>query len=160
MDPPKPSVLEAVHTCRTAGIKVIMVTGDHPVTAVAIAKQVGIVSEIVETKYERSFVSDMPISVNLVAEDEAIVLTGSELRNMNEEELDLVIRSYQEIVFARTSPQQKLLIVESCQRLGEIVAVTGDSTVCTVECIIDNLISDTLRQESFFFFFFFYTKFH
>lgn len=129
MDPPRPSVLDAVHTCRSAGIKVIMVTGDHPVTAIAIAKKVGIIGENVETKFERSLNPEAPFSVKSGVEEEAIVITGGELRNMNEEELDFVIRSYEEIVFARTSPQQKLLIVESCQRLGEIVAVTGDSPV-------------------------------
>ncbi len=106
-----------------------MVTGDHPVTAIAIAKQVGIISENVETKYERSYILDTPFSVKSGIEEEAIVVTGPELRNMDEEELDFIIRSYEEIVFARTSPQQKLLIVESCQRLGEVVAVTGDSPV-------------------------------
>ncbi|XP_011874816.1 PREDICTED: sodium/potassium-transporting ATPase subunit alpha-like [Vollenhovia emeryi] len=134
-DPPRPGVPEAVHKCRTAGIKVIMVTGDHPVTAMAIAKKVGIISEGHETGYERAILQNK--SQTQIIQDHsqvidvgvgvgAIVITGAELRNMDASELDNVIRSHEEIVFARTSPQQKLLIVESCQRLGEIVAVTGD----------------------------------
>ncbi|KYQ48574.1 Sodium/potassium-transporting ATPase subunit alpha [Trachymyrmex zeteki] len=127
-DPPRPGVPEAVHKCRTAGIKVIMVTGDHPVTAMAIAKKVGIISEGHETRYERAILQNKSYTqmTDSAVDAGAIVITGAELRNMNASELDNVIRRYEEIVFARTSPQQKLLIVESCQRLGEIVAVTGD----------------------------------
>uniref|UniRef100_A0A6V7I185 Sodium/potassium-transporting ATPase subunit alpha n=1 Tax=Bracon brevicornis TaxID=1563983 RepID=A0A6V7I185_9HYME len=124
IDPPRPSVPEAVHTCRTAGIKVIMVTGDHPVTAMAIAKAVGIIGEGHEVHYDKSLLQIHPTQAH--HSPKALVLTGSELRNMSSHELDGVIRNYEEIVFARTSPQQKLMIVESCQRLGEIVAVTGD----------------------------------
>ncbi|XP_033214414.1 sodium/potassium-transporting ATPase subunit alpha-like [Belonocnema kinseyi] len=119
-------VLEAVRKCRTAGIKVIMVTGDHPVTAMAIAKKVGIISEGHEPKYDKAVGRKKSISLIADVEAEAIVVTGSELRNMDPVEIDDIVSKYEEIVFARTSPQQKLLIVESCQRLGEIVAVTGD----------------------------------
>lgn len=126
IDPPRPSVPEAVHTCRSAGIKVIMVTGDHPVTAMAIAKAVGIIGEGQEVNYEHTMTNGSKSISPVDGEHKAIVLTGSELRNMPSDQLDDIIRQYEEIVFARTSPQQKLLIVESCQRLGEIVAVTGD----------------------------------
>ncbi|XP_076389170.1 sodium/potassium-transporting ATPase subunit alpha-2 isoform X2 [Megachile rotundata] len=126
LDPPRPAVPDAVKKCRTAGIKVIMVTGDHPVTAMAIAKKVGIIGEGHETKYERAILQNKSYTQITDDDSDAIIITGSELRNMDTKELDRVIRNYQEIVFARTSPQQKLLIVESCQRLGEIVAVTGD----------------------------------
>ncbi|XP_012273632.1 sodium/potassium-transporting ATPase subunit alpha-2-like [Orussus abietinus] len=127
IDPPRATVPDAVHKCRTAGIKVIMVTGDHPVTAMAIAKKVGIIGEGHETRYEKALLLNK--SYSQITEDEqqlAIVVTGGELRNMGSEDLDRILRNYGEIVFARTSPQQKLLIVESCQRLGEVVAVTGD----------------------------------
>jgi sodium/potassium-transporting ATPase subunit alpha len=117
-------VSEAVYKCRTAGIKVIMVTGDHPVTAVAIARKVGIISEGSETRFEQ--LMDMDRAYIPDNNDEAVVITGNELRSMNSDELDRIIKVHEEIVFARTSPQQKLLIVESCQRLGEIVAVTGE----------------------------------
>lgn len=126
IDPPRPTVPDAVRKCRSAGIKVIMVTGDHPVTAMAIAKKVGIIGEGHETKYEAAVLRNISISQFDGTESVAIVVTGSELRNMEMHQLDLLIRDYEEIIFARTSPQQKLLIVESCQRLGEIVAVTGD----------------------------------
>ncbi|XP_076242819.1 sodium/potassium-transporting ATPase subunit alpha [Calliopsis andreniformis] len=126
LDPPRPAVPDAVRKCRTAGIKIIMVTGDHPVTAMAIAKKVGIISEGHETRYEKAILQNKSYTQIADTDSHAIIVTGAELRNMNSEELDNVIRKYEEIVFARTSPQQKLLIVESCQRLGEIVAVTGD----------------------------------
>ncbi|XP_078040366.1 sodium/potassium-transporting ATPase subunit alpha [Augochlora pura] len=126
IDPPRPTVPDAVKKCRTAGIKVIMVTGDHPVTAMAIAKKVGIISEGTVTRYERAILQNMSHSEIVDIDTQATIVTGSELRNMNATELDNLIRNYEEIVFARTSPQQKLFIVESCQRLGEIVAVTGD----------------------------------
>lgn len=103
-----------------------MVTGDHPGTAIAIAKTVGIIRENSVTKYERSLLLSHHSSDT---EDDAIVVAGSELKDLSQDELDFIIRDYEEIVFARTSPQQKLQIVESCQRIGEIVAVTGDSTV-------------------------------
>ncbi|XP_054004753.1 sodium/potassium-transporting ATPase subunit alpha-like [Hylaeus anthracinus] len=126
LDPPRPAVPEAVRKCRTAGIKVIMVTGDHPITAMAIAKKVGIISEGHETRYERAILQNKSYSQITESDTHTIIVTGSELRSMDNTELDGIIRNYEEIVFARTSPQQKLLIVESCQRLGEIVAVTGD----------------------------------
>src|SRR5437868_1771400 len=56
----------------------------------------------------------------------AIVVSGTQLKEMEDEQLDDVLKNHSEIVFARTSPQQKLIIVEGCQRLGAIVAVTGD----------------------------------
>ncbi|XP_033341724.2 sodium/potassium-transporting ATPase subunit alpha [Megalopta genalis] len=114
MDPPRPTVPDAVYKCRCAGIKVIMVTGDHPDTARAIAKYVGIVTD------------DISQNNNNQNERRSIVVTGNELRDLETEELDSIIRSYPEIVFARTSPVQKLQIVESCQRLHLITAVTGD----------------------------------
>ncbi|XP_043500681.1 sodium/potassium-transporting ATPase subunit alpha-like [Polistes fuscatus] len=128
IDPPRPGVPEAVQKCRTAGIKVIMITGDHPVTAMAIARKVGIISEGHETKYEITLLRDNQPSFTAIPDiaTDAIVITGTELRSMSIDDLDNTISNYEEIVFARTSPQQKLMIVESCQRLGEIVAVTGD----------------------------------
>jgi sodium/potassium-transporting ATPase subunit alpha len=126
IDPPRPSVPHAVAVCRTAGIKVIMVTGDHPITAQAIAKSVGIISEdsktVEEVAAERGI---RPDQVN-PADAKACVVHGGDLKNMSEIQLDQILRQYSEIVFARTSPQQKLLIVEGCQRAGSIVAVTGD----------------------------------
>lgn len=114
MDPPRPTVPDAVYKCRCAGIKVIMVTGDHPDTAKAIAKYVGIITD------------DFFHNENNNGTKRSIVVTGMDLKELQLEQLDRVIRQYPEIVFARTSPVQKLQIVESCQRLHLITAVTGD----------------------------------
>lgn len=97
-DPLRPSVPSAVGECRTAGIKVIMITGDYPTTAKAIARQAG-----------------------LNAED---LVTGDDLKQMSEAELALRIRTA--TVFARIMPEQKLRIVNAFKASGEIVAMTGD----------------------------------
>ncbi|KAL7637147.1 UNVERIFIED_CONTAM: hypothetical protein RMT77_011859 [Armadillidium vulgare] len=126
IDPPRAAVPDAVAKCRSAGIKVIMVTGDHPITAKAIAKSVGIISEGNETVEDISQRLNIPIKEVDPREAKAAVVHGSELRDMTSEQLDDVLMHHTEIVFARTSPQQKLIIVEGCQRMGAIVAVTGD----------------------------------
>ncbi|XP_037383281.1 potassium-transporting ATPase alpha chain 2 [Talpa occidentalis] len=126
IDPPRSTVPDAVTKCRSAGIKVIMVTGDHPITAKAIAKSVGIISANSET------VEDIAKRLNIAVEQvnkqdaKAAVVTGMELKDMSPEQLDDLLTNYSEIVFARTSPQQKLIIVEGCQRQDAVVAVTGD----------------------------------
>ncbi|XP_048214150.1 sodium/potassium-transporting ATPase subunit alpha-4 [Perognathus longimembris pacificus] len=126
IDPPRTAVPEAVDKCRCAGIKVIMVTGDHPITAKAIAKNVGIISEDNETAEDIAARLYIPVNQVDTRDIKAIVVHGSDLKNMNSEQLDYILKNYKEIVFARTSPQQKLIIVEGCQRQGAIVAVTGD----------------------------------
>ncbi|KAK1878549.1 Sodium/potassium-transporting ATPase subunit alpha-2 [Dissostichus eleginoides] len=115
IDPPRAAVPDAVGKCRSAGIKVIMVTGDHPITAKAIAKGVGIISEFNETVEDIAARLNIPLS-------QACVVHGSDLKEMSPEYLDDLLRNHTEIVFARTSPQQKLIIVEGCQRQGAIVA--------------------------------------
>jgi sodium/potassium-transporting ATPase subunit alpha len=126
IDPPRAAVPDAVAKCRSAGIKVIMVTGDHPITAKAIAKSVGIISEGNETVDD--IANRLNISVNEVnpREARAAVVHGGELKELSQLQLDDILLYHTEIVFARTSPQQKLIIVEGCQRMGAIVAVTGD----------------------------------
>ena len=136
IDPPRPGVPEAVGRCQSAGIKVIMVTGDHPVTAKAIAEKVGIIGQDSQTKEQ---VAKERYNGNLdrVQSDEynAIVVPGHILQ----EKLDTEAEDPQgvadfwnealnkdNVVFARTSPQQKLLIVAAVQERGGIVAVTGD----------------------------------
>uniref|UniRef100_A0A286XER2 Sodium/potassium-transporting ATPase subunit alpha n=1 Tax=Cavia porcellus TaxID=10141 RepID=A0A286XER2_CAVPO len=126
IDPPRAAVPSAVSKCRSAGIKVIMVTGDHPITAKAIAKGVGIISEGTETAEDIAARRGIPVSQVNVKDAKAIVVHGSELKDMNLQQLKQIIKNHTEIVFARTSPQQKLIIVEACQELGAIVAVTGD----------------------------------
>ena len=122
IDPPKSSVPDAVDKCRSAGIKVIMVTGDHPVTAAAIAKQVGIISP------QSSFVmyTNKTVPKDVGKKDVAAVVAGSVLLDMEESTLLSLIENHWEIVFARTSPEQKLRIVTAFQATGAIVAVTGD----------------------------------
>ena len=100
IDPPREEAKKAVEKCKTAGIKTVMITGDHKITATAIAKKLGILEN----------------------EDEAI--TGSELENMTDEELEKNIRKYS--VYARVSPEHKVRIVKAWQKNGEIVAMTGD----------------------------------
>jgi len=114
IDPPRANVPEAVAKCKSAGIKVIMVTGDHPITAAAIAKNVGIITEDVAMKMETG------------EESQTAVVNGGTLKDMSKKDLDRLLVDHEEIVFARTSPQQKLIIVEAFQRAGQIVAVTGD----------------------------------
>ncbi|CAH1262541.1 sodium/potassium-transporting ATPase subunit alpha-3-like isoform X1 [Branchiostoma lanceolatum] len=126
IDPPRAAVPDAVGKCRSAGIKVIMVTGDHPITAKAIAKGVGIISEGNETVEDIAQRLGIPENEVDPKEAHACVVHGSELRDMTAEDLDAILQNHTEIVFARTSPQQKLIIVEGCQRAGQIVAVTGD----------------------------------
>ncbi|KAJ8316053.1 hypothetical protein KUTeg_006232 [Tegillarca granosa] len=126
IDPPRAAVPDAVGKCRSAGIKVVMVTGDHPITAKAIAKGVGIISEGSETVEDISARLNMPVEEVDPRDAKAAVIHGSDLRDMTPAQIDEILTNHSEIVFARTSPQQKLIIVEGCQRQGQIVAVTGD----------------------------------
>lgn len=126
IDPPRAAVPDAVSKCRSAGIKVIMVTGDHPITAKAIAKSVGIISAGNETVEDIAQRLNIPMSEVNPRHANAAVVHGTQLRDISQDELDDILRYHSEIVFARTSPQQKLIIVEGCQRMGAIVAVTGD----------------------------------
>ncbi|XP_025783868.1 sodium/potassium-transporting ATPase subunit alpha-1 [Puma concolor] len=116
IDPPRAAVPDAVGKCRSAGIKVIMVTGDHPITAKAIAKGVGIISEGNETVEDIAARLNIPVSQVNPRDAKACVVHGSDLKDMTSEQLDDILKYHTEIVFARTSPQQKLIIVEGCQR--------------------------------------------
>lgn len=100
MDPPRPGVREAIANCRDAGIRVIMITGDHAVTARAIGQQLGLAGR------------------------DALVVTGVELAAMTDAQVDEVVG--RAAIFARVSPDQKLRIVQALRRRGEVVAVTGD----------------------------------
>lgn len=126
IDPPRAAVPDAVAKCRSAGIKVVMVTGDHPITAKAIAKSVGIISDGTETVEDIAIRRGIPVEEVNPREAKAAVIHGSDLREMSEDQLAEIIKYHSEIVFARTSPQQKLMIVEGFQKQGQIVAVTGD----------------------------------
>ena len=122
IDPPRAAVPDAVAKCRSAGIKVIMVTGDHPITAKAIAKSVGIISDGQQTVEDIAEEKGIPVDQVNPREAKACVVHGGELKDIKEEQLDDILMYHNEIVFARTSPQQKLIIVEGCQRMGAIVA--------------------------------------
>merc|ERR1712117_111959 len=126
IDPPRAAVPDAVSKCRSAGIKVIMVTGDHPITAKAIARSVGIISEGTETVEDIAARKGIKVEDVNPREARACVVHGGEIKEMSEKQIDDILMYHTEIVFARTSPQQKLIIVEGCQRMGAIVAVTGD----------------------------------
>eukprot|EP00010_Vexillifera_abyssalis_P003534 CAMPEP_0201560314 /NCGR_PEP_ID=MMETSP0173_2-20130828/78202_1 /ASSEMBLY_ACC=CAM_ASM_000268 /TAXON_ID=218659 /ORGANISM="Vexillifera sp., Strain DIVA3 564/2" /LENGTH=1044 /DNA_ID=CAMNT_0047974759 /DNA_START=43 /DNA_END=3174 /DNA_ORIENTATION=- len=130
IDPPRPAVPDAVGLCQTAGIQVVMVTGDHPITAKAIAKQVGIISQDSQTLDDIAADEDVDVSSIDPSRATATVIRGApELAEMTDEQLDEIIATAKEIVFARTSPQQKLRIVSAFQRAGKIVAVTGEEIV-------------------------------
>jgi sodium/potassium-transporting ATPase subunit alpha len=126
IDPPRAAVPDAVAKCRSAGIKVIMVTGDHPITAHAISKSVGIISPENETVDDIAKRLNIPVEKVNKRDAQAAVVHGAMIKDMTNEDIDEIIMHHKEIVFARTSPQQKLIIVEGCQRAGQIVAVTGD----------------------------------
>jgi sodium/potassium-transporting ATPase subunit alpha len=119
IDPPRMSVRPAIEMCNTAGIRVFMVTGDHPVTAHAIAKSLNIITK--------------PTAAELMAEGkriepgycESIVIHGSEMLHFTATDWAHVL-SHREIVFARTMPQQKQDIVRELNKMGHIVAMTGD----------------------------------
>jgi Ca2+-transporting ATPase len=100
MDPPREEAIEAITVCKQVGIRSIMITGDHKLTAVAIAKEMGIFK------------------------DGDRVLTGEELERISEEELEKIVDKV--TVYARVSPMDKLKIVKAWKARGEIVAMTGD----------------------------------
>lgn len=123
LDPPRESVPDAVLQCQRAGVKVIMVTGDHPATAKAIAKQVNIIKD--PTADEVAAARGIAVEDVDVSSVKAIVIPGNMIADLEESDWDRIL-AHEQIVFARTSPQQKLLIVENNQRVGHVVAVTGD----------------------------------
>jgi Ca2+-transporting ATPase len=98
-DPPRPEAREAIETCERAGIRVVMITGDHPLTAGAIARELGLLKS-------------------------GRVLTGAELHDLDDEALEREVDRLE--VCARVSPGDKMRVVEALQRRGEVVAMTGD----------------------------------
>lgn len=101
MDPPRPEVAEAVSTCRKAGVRMVMITGDYGLTAESLARRIG-----------------------MLTTSNPIILTGAELEQMNEFELQELLEK--EVIFARMAPEHKLRLVAAFQAQGEVVAVTGD----------------------------------
>jgi len=123
LDPPRETVPFAISQCKAAGIKVMMVTGDHPITAKAIANKVGIITG--DTVDDIALREGKQASEIDPSRADAVVVHGATINTFDTEDWDYVL-SKNQVVFARTSPQQKSLIVEQCQKRGEIVAVTGD----------------------------------
>ena len=103
MDPPREEVRTAVEACRRAGIRIVMVTGDHPLTAEAVARRVGIVRV-----------------------DHPTVVTGAGLDALDDIALDRLIADAGELLLCRVSPEHKMRVVTAFQRRSEVVAVTGD----------------------------------
>ncbi len=101
MDPPRPEVTEAVTTCRQAGVRMVMITGDYGLTAESLARRIG-----------------------LLTTPNPIILTGAELEHLNDIELQGIMKK--EVLFARMAPEHKLRLVAAFQEQGEVVAVTGD----------------------------------
>ncbi|PIL33977.1 transporter [Ganoderma sinense ZZ0214-1] len=119
IDPLKPSIPHVVKTCRRAGIRFFIVTGDHPTTSVAIAARAGIV-----TNAERIHrCADLSSAASETPQ--SIVITGPELDELDAAQVEQLCK-YEEIVFARTTPEQKLRIVNEFKRRGCVVAMTGD----------------------------------
>lgn len=100
IDPPRDEVLDSIQACKAAGVKVVMITGDHKLTAETIAKQIGIIPE------------------------GGLVVTGTELNNMSDEEIEHEVDNV--YVYARVSPEHKLRIVQALQKKEHVVAMTGD----------------------------------
>ena len=103
MDPPRPEVARAVELCHQAHVRIIMITGDHGLTAESIARRVGILRG-----------------------EHGRVISGVELERMPEDELLQILKSGDDLIFARVSPEHKLRVVSALKELGEVVAVTGD----------------------------------
>ena len=101
-DPPRPEVPDAIVRCHAAGIRVIMITGDHPQTARAVARQIG-----------------------LVQSEQPTIVTGDQLHRMSIAQLQLAL-NHDEVIFARVAADQKMRIVSALKRKRQIVAVTGD----------------------------------
>ncbi|CAD5209750.1 unnamed protein product [Bursaphelenchus xylophilus] len=123
MDPPRPETSAAIQQCKEAGIKVFMITGDHPTTATAVASQIGLIGPHTD-KIEVRGRQQVKLSVDANATEDWTVVLGEDLTSMNKSQWDQLL-SYKYIIFARTTPEQKLLIVKECQERGETVAVTG-----------------------------------
>ena len=102
VDPPRPEVAAAVARCHQAGIRLVVVTGDHAATAKGIAQQVGI------------------------GNADTVVVNGSELDRLTETDLDRLLSENHELIFSRSSPEAKLRIADALQALGQVVAMTGD----------------------------------
>lgn len=129
IDPPRPEVKKSIEECKQAGIKTIMITGDHVLTAQAIAKQLGIFSE------------------------NDIAITGLQLQAMTDKQLDEKIKNI--VVYARVSPSDKIRIVQAWERAGQVVAMTGDGVndapalkAADIGCAMGNVGTDVAKDTA------------
>ncbi|KAG4071147.1 hypothetical protein HA402_003279 [Bradysia odoriphaga] len=125
MDPPRPEIIKTVADCRSAGARFFMITGDFGLTAAAIAREIGIFTTEKDPDNFESISNTNIASLDLEQMTGSLLLTGSDLLKLGDREWDVVCR-YEEIVFARTTPEQKLQIVKELQKRDQVVAVTGD----------------------------------
>jgi sodium/potassium-transporting ATPase subunit alpha len=148
VDPPRPEIPEVVRTLRAAGIRIFMVTGDFALTAQAIAAECGIITNpssrvanasaltrdspllSSNTSSDEKGNSTQPKDVDDMADEQptSIVLTGSDLLGLNDLQWDQLANNYTEVVFSRTTPEQKLRIVRELHSRGHVVGMTGCST--------------------------------
>lgn len=120
-DPPRKGVSKVIGKLRAAGIKIVMITGDFELTGVSISKQVGIISGNVDSYKDllaQEYGNSNPI-------ERAISITGPDLKTLSEDDWAQLIR-YQELVFSRTTPEQKLLIIKQFQKHKQVIGMTGD----------------------------------
>ncbi|ETL79604.1 hypothetical protein F442_20460 [Phytophthora nicotianae P10297] len=124
MDPPRDDVPDAIAKCKDAGIKVFMVTGDHPLTARAIATEIGLLDDYgsVLELLTPTPVDNLPVDLDTY---DGAVVHGGVINYLSDEDLKTILR-LKSVVFARTTPQHKLQIVQASQEIGECVGVTGD----------------------------------
>jgi len=127
IDPPRLEVPGAVQDCQTAGVRVVMVTGDHPLTAASIARSIGLITlpTIDVIGKQRNIPKEQWKEKIPENEIEAVVVKGSDIPGMTDKDWETLVNK-KEIVFARTSPEQKLKIVEEFTKAGNVTAMTGD----------------------------------
>jgi Ca2+-transporting ATPase len=134
IDPARPEVIDAVAECKTAGIDVVMITGDHKLTALAVAEDIGIASRVKKRDERSSSSAAAPTasgdgsnsSSNIVAATATAAVSGVELDTMDSEMLEDQVEQIK--VYSRVSPEHKLRIVQALKKKGHVVAMTGDGT--------------------------------
>ena len=119
LDPPRPEAAKAISRCRRAGIRVIMITGDQKATAVAVAREIGLLDSesAIATETATATATETATEINQV-------FSGDQVEKMSDKEFDACLA--QAVVFARVTPQTKLRLVAALKRLGLVVAMTGD----------------------------------
>lgn len=128
-EPIRPNVPDAVTKCRSAGIRIVMVTGDHPITAKAIARECRIFTEQSRTVEDLAAERQVAVEQVMSSDANALILHGSDLKDLTRDRMDYLLRTHTDVIFARLTLSQKLQVVEVLQHAGGVVAATG-SGVC------------------------------